>query len=125
MPDRLVKSLIYGELTYKIRRAFFNVYNTLGYGHRESVYQNALEKEFAALSIPYEKEKSLDVFYNKDKVGIYRPDFLIDDKVIVELKPEVKIGKYKNLKISAKKTIYDKEIFTKKTLDRLASNFIT
>lgn len=78
--------LIYADLTYQIRGAIFNVYNTLGYGHKEQVYQKALEKELKETKIPYKKEASLNVSYKNEIVGNYRPDFVIDDKVIVELK---------------------------------------
>lgn len=86
MPVRLAKNFLYGDLTYRVRRAIFNVYNTLGYGHRESIYQKALVKEFTTLAIPYEEEKPLSVYYNQEKVGTYRPDFLVDDRVVVEIK---------------------------------------
>ena len=93
MPKRLVENFLYEELTYKIRRAIFNVYNTLGYGHRESVYQNALAKEFKKQEIPFEREKSLPVLYDGEKVGTYRPDFVVDGKIILELKAAPFIGK--------------------------------
>ena len=80
------QELIYSDLTYKIRKALFNVYNTLGFGHKESVYQKALEKEFIEMKIPYEKEQSLNVSYRNQVIGTYRPDFVIDQKVILELK---------------------------------------
>lgn len=97
--------LIYEELTYKLRKSFFNVYNALGYGHKESVYQNALEKEFSILNIPYLREKSLNIKYRDQKVGIYRPDFVIDNKVILEIKS----------------TEYIPVIFEKQTLQYLKS----
>jgi GxxExxY protein len=78
--------LLYEDLTYKIRKAVFNVYNTLGYGHKEQIYQKALLKEFTHLNIPFEEEVNLDVFYNNDKIGFYRADFVINSKIIIELK---------------------------------------
>lgn len=78
--------LLYEDLTYKIRRAVFDVYNTLGYGHKENVYQKALAKELKDLKINYEQEKSLPVKYKQEKVGNYRPDFIVDNKVIIEIK---------------------------------------
>lgn len=78
--------LPYKDTTYKIRRACFNVYNTLGYGHKEAVYQNSLAKELELLKIPYEKEKSLRVYYKDQQVGYYIPDFIIDKKIILEVK---------------------------------------
>lgn len=81
-----LKQLMYADLTYKIRGAVFNVYNALGYGHKEQVYQKALEKEFKEMNIPFQKEESLDVSYKGEIVGNYRPDFVIDSKVIIEIK---------------------------------------
>lgn len=80
------KKLIYADLTYKLRGAIFNVYNELGFGHKEQVYQKALAKELTALKIPYECEPKLSVNYKGDAVGNYRPDLLVDRKIILELK---------------------------------------
>lgn len=78
--------LLYGNLTYKIRGAVFNVYNTLGYGHKEQVYQHALVKEFTEKGIPFKREVNLSVNYKGTKVGNYKPDFIINNKVILEIK---------------------------------------
>jgi GxxExxY protein len=86
MDKRINTDLLYADLTYKIRGALFTVYNELGYGHKESVYQSALISELQSAKIPFEKEKSLDVFYKNDIVGNYRPDIVVDDKIIIELK---------------------------------------
>ncbi len=87
------RGLLYEELTYKIRGAFFNVYNKLGPGHKETIYQKALEEEFSNLNLNYEKEKSIEVLYNETKIGIYKPDFIIENKIIIELKATPFIGK--------------------------------
>lgn len=78
--------LIYADLTYKIRGALFAVYNELGYGHKENVYQKALELEFQSQHIPFTKETHVPVQYKTETVGSYRPDFIIDKKIIIELK---------------------------------------
>ena len=84
--DKVKMGLLYEDLTYKVRGAIFNVYNELGFGHKESIYQKALIKEFEALKIPYKQEVGLDVKYKDDIVGKYRPDFTIENKIIIELK---------------------------------------
>lgn len=84
--ERIKTDLIYADLTFQIRRALFNVYNGLGFGHKEQVYQKALAKEFMELNILHEREKSLKVQYKKSTIGLYRPDFIIDNKVILEIK---------------------------------------
>lgn len=78
--------LLYEDLTYQIRRAIFNVYNVLGYGHKENIYQKALTQEFKDLNISYEEQKPLSVRYKNERVGNYKPDFVIDNKIIIEIK---------------------------------------
>lgn len=78
--------LLYSDTTYKIRRSIFNVYNYLGNGHKEQVYQKALESEFVLQKIPFDREKTIDVKYKGNKVGSYRPDFIIDNKIVIEIK---------------------------------------
>jgi len=78
--------LLYEDLTYKIRGAAFEVRKQVGPGHKESVYQKALALEFEKIGVPFEKEKRLDVLYNGEKVGTYQPDFLVAQKVIIEIK---------------------------------------
>src|SRR3989344_823841 len=79
-------TLLYEDLSYKIRSSIFDVYNTLGSGHKEIIYQKALEEEFKNAHIPFSKEKQIPILYHNKKVGIYVPDFIIDETIIVELK---------------------------------------
>jgi len=81
-----VPSLIYEELSYKIRGVFFEVYNNLGYGHRETVYQKALAAELALQKICFKRELRLNVSYKGKSVGVYIPDFVVEDKIIIEVK---------------------------------------
>lgn len=78
--------MIYADITYKVRGCIFNVYNELGFGHKEQVYQKALEKEFIDKKIIYKREKGINVTYKGNVVGSYRPDFIVEDKIILELK---------------------------------------
>lgn len=78
--------LLYEGDSYKIRGCFFNVYNSLGFGHKEVLYQRALEEEFKKQNVNYEKEKSLAIHYNGKKIGVYRPDFVVKEKIIIEMK---------------------------------------
>ena len=78
--------LLYEDLTFKIREAVFTVRKELGLGHKEIIYQKALAIEFEKLGLPFTQEQQLPVIYNGKKVGVYRPDFVIDNKIIIELK---------------------------------------
>jgi len=80
--------ILHKELSYELQGAFMEIRNILGPGHKEVVYQNALVEEFLAKKIVFEKEKSIRIFSPKTgKVtGHYRVDFLVDGKIIVEIK---------------------------------------
>lgn len=79
--------LYYASESYKINGAAMKVYNTLGHGFLEAVYQEALEIEFKKQNIPYEREKELTIFYEgKPLEKKYYADFVCYGKVIVELK---------------------------------------
>jgi len=79
-------NLLYEELSYKVRGAVFDVHKALGSGHKESVYHKALVEEFKKREIEFTEEKKIPISYNKVRVGSYRPDFVIDEKIIVEIK---------------------------------------
>ncbi|HLB72809.1 MAG TPA: GxxExxY protein [Sedimentisphaerales bacterium] len=74
------------ELTGKIIGAAMEVYNTLGCGFLESVYEEALVVEFRLQNIDFERQKPLDVFYKGTKVKQFVCDFLVAGDVLVELK---------------------------------------
>lgn len=77
----------YNSESYKINGAAMNVYNKLGHGFLEAVYQEALEIEFQKQNIPYEKEKELTIFYDgKPLQKKYYADFVCYGNIIVELK---------------------------------------
>ena len=78
--------LIYEDETYAIRGAIYEVYKSLGTGFLEEVYQNALEEELTLRNIPFVAKKELKVRYKGRDCGLYEPDFICFDKIIVELK---------------------------------------
>ena len=78
--------IIYKEESYKIVGAAFKVYNTLGAGFLEAVYQEALEIELQRQGIPYEREKELKIVYDGVELKqTYKADFVCYGKIIVEL----------------------------------------
>jgi GxxExxY protein len=80
------KDLKYKELTEKIIKIFYKVYNKLGYGFLEKVYENAMMIEFRKEGIPIASQAPIKVFYENEMIGEYFADILVDNKVIVEIK---------------------------------------
>jgi GxxExxY protein len=76
----------YKELTEKIIGIFYKVYNNLGYGFLEKVYENAMMIEFKKENISAVSQYAIKVFYQDKIVGEYFADILVDRKVIVEIK---------------------------------------
>ena len=74
------------EITDLIIRAFYTVYNTLGYGFLEKVYENALAIELPKLGLVVIQQAPIKVYYDGQVVGEYAADLLVEDAVIVELK---------------------------------------
>jgi GxxExxY protein len=79
--------IIYKEECFKVVGAAFKVYNVLGHGFLEAVYQEALAIEFQRQGIPYEREKKLKIQYDGVELKqTYIADFVCFGKIIVELK---------------------------------------
>lgn len=78
--------LIYPELSYKIIGVLIKVHNQLGPKFQEKHYQKAIEIEFKKENINFKAEKEVDLFYDKNLIGKYRFDFVIENKIILELK---------------------------------------
>ncbi|MFA5336913.1 MAG: GxxExxY protein [Candidatus Omnitrophota bacterium] len=81
-----MSDLLYKELSYKIVGCFYNIYNELGPGFKESVYHGALVIELNIQGILYEEERKIPIEYKGKNIGCYIPDFVIDKKVIIEIK---------------------------------------
>jgi GxxExxY protein len=72
---------------YKLMGAAFEVYNELGYGMAEEVYQQSLEIELSLRGVPFQTKRDLNVFYKDHLLDtLYRPDLLVWDAIVVELK---------------------------------------
>ncbi len=78
--------LLHQELTDKIIKTFYEVYNELGYGFLEKVYQNALFLELKNKGYKVEAQKKISVYYKGVEVGEYYADLIVEDLVILELK---------------------------------------
>jgi GxxExxY protein len=78
--------LLHEELTNVIIKTFYEVYNELGYGFLEKVYQNSLYLELKNKGLKVEAQKRLAVYYKGTEVGEYYADLIVEDKIILELK---------------------------------------
>jgi GxxExxY protein len=76
----------HSDITERIIKAFFKVYNTLGYGFLEKVYENALMIELKKDGLEAENQRKIKVFYDGFQVGDYFADIIVNDLVIIELK---------------------------------------
>ncbi|MBN1522208.1 MAG: GxxExxY protein [Candidatus Aureabacteria bacterium] len=77
---------LYKDLSYRLVGCFYEVYNELGPAHKEQIYHKALKLSFDSIGIDYQSKKRLDIYFRDQAVGIYEPDFIIEDRIIVELK---------------------------------------
>ena len=76
----------YADLTYKIIGTAMAVHRKLGPGHGEKIYQKNLEQEFQRLGFTFESQERIKVYDENVFVGFYIPDFLVEGKVVVEIK---------------------------------------
>jgi GxxExxY protein len=77
---------LYKDISDKLLKAFYNVYNTLGYGFLEKVYENSMFVELQKFGLKAEKQKHITVYYDEVQVGEYFADLIIEEIIIVELK---------------------------------------
>ena len=74
------------EMTSEILNSFYKVYNTLGYGFLEKVYENALYHELISRGISCRRQAPIKVMYDDIQVGDYYADIIVGDQIILELK---------------------------------------
>ena len=77
---------LHSDLTSKIIKAFYTVYNSLGFGFLEKVYENAMMLELKKMSLECEKQVPIAVYYEGEKIGDYFADIVVEGCVIIELK---------------------------------------
>ncbi len=76
----------HSEITDKIIKAFYKVYNTLGYGFLEKVYENAIFIEIERMGLLVTKQDSIIVYYEEKEVGAFFADLIVENTIIIELK---------------------------------------
>ncbi len=88
----IYKKYKHKDITEQIIKAFYTVYNTLGYGFLEKVYENALMYELRRSRQKCEAQVPIKVFYGDQMVGEYFADIVVEDAVIIELKATQRIN---------------------------------
>lgn len=83
--------LLYKQESYIIQGIAFDIYKNFRNRHKETVYHNSFYWELKEKGLKVEKEKRIDVYYNDKKVGVYVPDLIVEDKILIELKVKPKL----------------------------------
>jgi GxxExxY protein len=83
---KVMTNLVYPELSYQIVGILYKIYNQMGGGYQEKVYQKAISREFFIQKIPLLEQVRTDFNYKGKIVGRYYLDFIIDHKIMLELK---------------------------------------
>ena len=80
------RGLIHSELSEKVIGIFYEVYNELGHGFLESVYEQAMAIALAEREIFFQRQMGIPVWFREHQIGDFRADLLVENKLIVELK---------------------------------------
>ena len=81
-----MEKVVHKDLSYKIVGILFEVYNELGYGYKEKYYEKAVEKYFKDEKINFYRQAKFDIFVRGEIVGKYYIDFIVENKIVLELK---------------------------------------
>jgi GxxExxY protein len=83
--------VVHDELTYKVTKCCFKVHNTLGNGFQEVIYQRCLAIELDKAQLSFGREIEQTIYYEGQDVGTRRADFIVENKVIIELKAVIRL----------------------------------
>lgn len=86
------KEIVFSELSYKIIGAAFNVFNKLGWGLQEKEYQRALSLELRNSGLQFSEQVLIPVTYEYERIEDYYADFVVEKKILLELKVVHKLG---------------------------------
>lgn len=81
-----MKDFLFEKESYEIRGACFSVWKILGSAFKEQAIGRALTKELLKRGFKIENQKRIPIYYEGEKVGVYIPDKVVEDKIIIELK---------------------------------------
>ena len=87
----MVTDLKYKEISDLILKSFYEVYNELGRGFLESVYENALLIVLNSYGLQTESQKEIKVYFRNQNIGFFKADIIVENKIILELKAVRKI----------------------------------
>ncbi len=90
---------MYEELTERIIGCAFKVYNTMGFGYLESVYERCLLIELRKVGLTAESKIPITVFYEQQIVGEFIADILVEDAIILELKSVRQLAKFHEMQL--------------------------
>ena len=82
----MVEDYLHQDLSSEVIKCFYKVYNKLGFGFLEKVYENALKIELEQNGFLVEKQMPIKVYYEGNIVGEYYADLIVENKIIIELK---------------------------------------
>jgi len=85
------EKIVFPELSYALMGILFEVHNKLGTKYQEKHYQKAVEIKLKELGIPYKREVQIKIKFGEEELGEFFVDFIIDGKIILELKRVWKI----------------------------------
>jgi GxxExxY protein len=83
--------MLHADITDKIIEAYYKVYNTLGYGFLEKVYENALVIELKRVGFNVAQQQNIMVYYEGHEIGAYFADIIVDNLIVLELKAADKL----------------------------------
>jgi GxxExxY protein len=92
-PKVLKKDLLFPELSYKIVGCAFEVFNELGFGHAEKIYQRAFAESLKKANIQFKEQFYYPINFNDKVIGKLFFDFFVEEKVIIELKKNARFSK--------------------------------
>ncbi len=93
MPKKIIEDLIYPDVSFKIVGCAFEVYNELGFGHSEKVYQKALTVSFRKHNLNFKEQVHFPVKFQDEIVGRGFCDFVVQEQIIIELKKDDRFSK--------------------------------
>lgn len=84
----LREDLVYPDLSYQIIGILYGVFNKLGSGYQEKYYQRAISTELRKANLRFLEQVGIPLEYNGERIGNYRLDFLIENKIALEIKKD-------------------------------------